>query len=593
MEAKLISRESNSCFAENSRYKIENGQFGRMEEIKDGDGDKVLKFVPYGMAILVKKVIVDMEKAEKYLILEVTDSHGKITEVKMPRENMTEQKITELVKYGAQINKKSASILISCLENLEQKAPLCYQHKETGFSFLGDVQVFKGYRLYSKEKQLNSSYAGTLKIEPKGRFDTWLKMIKENVLGTKMEVILASSLAAVLFDYVHDVFPTENLIISLYGGSSSGKSTALNLAVSTGALPTTTENSLLLTFLDTENAIMKRLVSGYPIGIDEATILKKDITRLLYAMSNGKERSRLTKNLDMADSSEFHTTIFTSSEISLFSLADSNEGLRVRVLELSEVWTKSKDSADEIKRVTKNHYGHAVPRLAEYLLKQGKDRVARLCSAWTEKFLDFGERENGNVLYERLAKKIGIILATAELSETVFGICFDIEALMKVFSDQMQSRPEEYDCGVKAYNAIIDYATSHPEEFGKNIPIKDSQVYKKNGFYGSASIRTLYDGTTSETVLYIKKETFDMVLDKNRFRDSKVVLRRLKELGVLISEKDRYISKFHVAKEGEAILVKGYRFYVPDGEIPMEDEWIEEDMQQNKKKRKKVGGKIQ
>ena len=134
----------------------------------------------------------------------------------------------------------------------------------------------------------------------------------------KLEVILASALSAVTFDFVHDIFPTENLIISLYGGSSTGKSTALNLAVSTGALPTTTEDSLLLTFLDTENSLMRRMVSGFPIGIDEATTLKKDITRLLYAIANGKERSRLTKNLDIAEASEFHTTIFTSSEISIF-----------------------------------------------------------------------------------------------------------------------------------------------------------------------------------------------------------------------------------------------------------------------------------
>ena len=95
---------------------------------------------------------------------------------------------------------------------------------------------------------------------------------------------------------------------------------------------------------------MRRMVSGFPIGIDEATTLKKDITRLLYAIANGKERSRLTKSLDIAEASEFHTTIFTSSEISIFSLADNNEGLQVRVIELSETWTKDSDSSDEIKR---------------------------------------------------------------------------------------------------------------------------------------------------------------------------------------------------------------------------------------------------
>ena len=108
---------------------------------------------------------------------------------------------------------------------------------------VGSVQVFKGFHLYCNDKHINSTYAGSLKIEPQGSFEAWRRMVNQEVLGSKLEVILASALSAVTFDFVNDIFPTENLIISLYGGSSTGKSTALNLAVSTGALPTTTEES--------------------------------------------------------------------------------------------------------------------------------------------------------------------------------------------------------------------------------------------------------------------------------------------------------------------------------------------------------------
>lgn len=104
MEAKLILRQGTSPFTENYRYKIQDGKYGRMEEVKDEAGDKILKFVPYGMAIRMKEVVINMETAEKHLVLQVPDSHGNITEVKMPREYLTEQKITDLVKYGAQVN---------------------------------------------------------------------------------------------------------------------------------------------------------------------------------------------------------------------------------------------------------------------------------------------------------------------------------------------------------------------------------------------------------------------------------------------------------------------------------------------------------
>lgn len=89
----------------------------------------------------------------------------------------------------------------------------------------------------------------------------------------------------------------------------------------------------------------------------------------------------------------------------------------------------------------------------------------------------------------------------------------------------------------------------------------------------------MYDGSTSSTVLHIKKDVFEMILDKNKFRDPKIVLKRLKELGVLVSDKDRYISKFTVAKDGENILVRGYRLYVPNDETPINDEGVTTDGQ--------------
>ena len=61
MEAKLILRQGTSPFTENYRYKIQDGKYGRMEEVKDEAGDKVLKFIPYGMSILVKEILISMD----------------------------------------------------------------------------------------------------------------------------------------------------------------------------------------------------------------------------------------------------------------------------------------------------------------------------------------------------------------------------------------------------------------------------------------------------------------------------------------------------------------------------------------------------
>ena len=53
---------------------------------------------------------------------------------------------------------------------------------------------------------------------PTGSFEIWEKMIREEVLGTDMEIILAIASAAPLIDYFHEILHTGNLLISLVGG---------------------------------------------------------------------------------------------------------------------------------------------------------------------------------------------------------------------------------------------------------------------------------------------------------------------------------------------------------------------------------------
>ena len=585
MKARIISTEIKvkEGFVPHPDHGIRKGKYGywRTKENKDGSGTTT-RFHPLGRAIEVKTVLLNMETAEKTLRLVVTDLHGVKTEVDMPRELMTEYKLPELVKFGAQVNKSTAPDLICCLENLEVMAPVVYEYRKTGFDILNGEKVFKSYELIS-ESGIEGFYVGDVKIEPHGSLETWLDMVRAEVMGSKMEVVLAMALSSVVFDYVHSVFPTENLVVALTGLSSSGKTTALNLAVSTGALPVTTDNSLLLTFLDTELSIMHRMLSGYCIGIDEgSTLKKKDTTKLLYSIANGKERARMTKNLGMAESVSFHSVVFTSSETSLLAQADNNGGLRVRVLELSEVWTKSAESSDRIKRIVSENYGWAVPEMARYLLDKTQEEIAEKCRWWTDVFKKQKKDNADSVLLDRMSKKIGIILATAEIAEEVFSFDFDISRICEFFAEQVLVNPQEYDIGIRAYSILIAYYTAHPEEFGENLPSTVDQIYRKNGYVGRGKFTTLYDGSESTKILHIKQETFEKIMDDNRFPDIKSVLTRLRELNLLVSDKDRLVSKLKLGTNESPVYTTGYRFRLRNCEkqetkfVPADTEHMEQ-----------------
>lgn len=585
MKARIVSTdlEMDVGYVPHPGYGIHKGHYGFWTIKKNKAGEITERFFnPIGLALEVKEVLINIETAEKTLRLLITDLSGMQIEVDMPRELMTVYKLPELVKYGAQVTKDDAPVLINCLENLEVSAPVSYEYKKTGFDIFNGELVFKANTLITKS-DMKGSYIGDVKIEPRGSREVWLDMVRTEVMGTKLEVILSMALSSVVFDFVHQQFPAENLVVALTGLSSSGKTTALNLAVSTGALPVTADNSLLLTFLDTELSIMHRMMSGYCVGIDEgSTLKKKDTTKILYSIANGKERARMTKTLEMAESVSFHSVVFTSSETSLLAQADNNAGLRVRVLELSAVWTKSAESSDKIKEVVTENYGWAIPEMAEYLLNKEPEKIVKRCKYWTEVFKEYKSENSDIVLLGRLAKKMGIILATAEIAEEVFGLQFDTEKICEFLVEQVLVNPQEYDIGIRAYSVIIAYYTAHPEEFGENLPSIVDQIYRKNGYVSRGKFTTLYDGTQSTKILHIKQETFEKVMDDNRFPDIKSVLVRLRELNLLVSDKDRLVSKLKLGTSESPVYTTGYRFRLRDCEkqetkfVPADDEHMKQ-----------------
>ncbi len=538
---------------------IVDGQYGFYTRPKK-EGDKP-QFVPCGSAVEVQEVVIDIETMKRKLKLISYDYSGRGTQITFHRNMMTEQGILALTEYGAQVDKKSAPTLLKCIENEEMKAPVTYEHSSLGFSQYENQLIFKG----NKAINIKSNYIGESDIKPKGSYKKWRNMIKKEVLGSPLEIILASALSSTVLDFIHDEYPTDNILLSLVGGSSSGKTTALNLAVSVGGSPALSGRSLMLSFIDTELSIVHKICSAFPAGIDEFTAIgNQGIKKLLYTLANGSERSRMNKNLKLNETKEFHTAIFMSSEYSILSSAGTHEGLIARVLEFSNIeWTTSGASADEIKKICLSNYGWAVPKMAKYLLEVNKQDLIHLCEEYTELFLEKQESENGVII--RMSKKIGLILATAHIAEDIFGFEFDLDRMICFFNKNIKMNPEDFDNALKAYEAVISYVVERPTEFGENLndgTLQTNDVYYKSGRieYSDAPVE-LYDGTISEADVFIKKVLFDRILFSMNFYDTKSILKRLDTLGLLFRpEKDRLYCRVKLGVD--EIVVKGYRLRI-------------------------------
>ena len=565
-----INEERGKAFLRHPDCKIVDHQYGHMSKPKKKEDRPV--FVPCGSAVEVKKVLVELETMKRVLKIIVYDCRGNGTEVDISRNMLTEQNILNLTEYGAQVDKKTAGILIKCIENEEADAPVVFQHKRLGFSLYGDKQIFKGDKGYD----ITSEYVGGLEIEPRGSMKEWKKMIREEVLGTPLEVVLAGALSAVVLDYIHQDYPMDNIMMSLVGNSSSGKTTALNLAVSAGARPVSSGKSFMMSFIDTELSIIHKLSSAYPAGIDEFTAVShKNMTKFLYTVANGSERSRMNKNLDMVETNEFHTSVFMSSECSILASADDYEGLMARVMEFENIqWTKSARSADAIKKASLSNYGWAVPRMAKYLLQIEKESLVEFCEEETASFLE--NIENKNPLMVRMAKKVGVILATVEIAKEALKINLDRDMIVKFFIENLKLSKEDYDIGLKAYDAIIAYVIERPDEFGETInnsKVPVTEAYYKSGKYKKSKRVLLCDGCVSESAVFIKEFTFEKILEKKGMRDSKAVLHRLRDLGLLVCEKDRLKSKEHLGLEDT--VVSGYTVRIKTDDKESDDSKIQ------------------
>lgn len=525
----IISKASdtNENYLIQEKYGIKNGKYGIFERKKDST-----TFIPKGSAIYVDKIINRIDTGEKFLMLHFYDSQGCKVKTTFPRKDLTETGIMALLGFGAQILKQDARALITSIMNQEPNAPYRLEHKKLGFSIYDGKTVFLARNAIGAD----SKYDGKLKIGKTGKYKKWNEMIKEEVIGNiPLEFILAVAGSGIFTDYLRDKVQVENVIVNLVGESSTGKSTAGLLLVSCGAKPTFQGNSLALNFSDTQNAILASIPSSYPVLIDEGSLCRYNPTSFLYNISSGKEKERLTKNLDKADASYFSTAIVTTSEKSLLSMADENSGLLVRVLEIENVvWPKSTESSDKIKNIISRYY-HFHKLLVENSKQQG----------------------HYNNLTERACKQYALILLSASFIEDVIGIRLHIDELINFIETHSPIKEENrVDIGQRALSYLMQYISEHYSQFCIEGDSADFVPKDCAGPITKVCPSTLIDETPYSKRLYITNIKLTAILYAGQFPDIKVILKRWKKEGILKSEKDRYISDIQIVKDMPK--VKGY-----------------------------------
>ena len=494
------------------------------------EGDKTANLLKLG----IPELNIDTGK----ITLPITTTYmGQTIELNVPKDRVSSKReIIKLSADGADVNEINAKHHINAIAYQEKHLGMIRNiHSEIGYCMCNGKEVFKLYDAIN----IDSRYCGSLDIKPKGTLDEYLKDIKNLVMPYRnMSLAFALGVSSAVVAKLNKSGEDINTLLAHFvTESSKGKSTATMLAISVWANPNLGVGGLYNTWNSTENALITSLTGNYGVAyaLDELSMSKiEDTTSLIYNIVGGKDKARLTKEIELRKSGTWATTIISNGEASILSRAKNNTGLEVRTLELEGVvWTEDAKHSDEVKALANRNYGVFGYSFAEKLVNYPIDKLKLLFKNEKKIFLE-KLKESGTVdnMIERTSSKYALVTLTATLINAGYkdyGISLDIEGIRELLVETEVKSIQRRGIKRKAEDWLIQYVETNASKF-------------KCGKEGTPNVD--YWGTRRELAngeleIAILKNRFEEIMKQGKFEDKNVVLDQLKKEGKLDYEKGR------------------------------------------------------
>ncbi|MFR2797458.1 DUF927 domain-containing protein [Romboutsia timonensis] len=481
---------------------------------------------------------IDTDKIEFVISTKYLDKEVDFT---IPRsEALTKKGILKLAEKGAKVNEYNAKYHIQSLEWQEEMiGSTSNSHSELGYFLYEGNEIFK----LQKGININSTYVGNLDLKPKGALLEYLQEIRYHVSqypSTSLAWVIGLSSAVV--SMLHKLnLDINTLLVHFVGESSKGKSTATMLSISPWGNPKLGINGLYNSWNATENALISALSGNHGVAyaLDELSMTKiENLTSLIYNITSGKDKARLTKEIELRESGTWITTIISNGEASILSKSNKNTGLDIRVLELEDIeWTIDAEHSESIKEFVNRCHGILGQDFAKKLIYTDNSDLIKIFHFERNKFIE--ELENLGIIdnkIERTSSKYAIILTTAVLINRFYitsDIRLDIDKIREILIKTEITSIERRGLEKRAEDYLMQVIESNSSKF------KNGRDDKTNVDYWG-TMRELSNGQIEVAIL---KNKFDEIMKQGRFEDPKVVIKQLKEEGKLDHENGRLTRK--------------------------------------------------
>lgn len=497
--------------------------------------DGAVKRVKICEAIFIENVIKELDSGEYYIIL-VSKVNGEYIGKMFRMDVLMPQNLLKLIRYGISIPTKFEHMISRYLLRLKEEIEPINVFSNVGWH--KDDKSNLEFRLESLISDDSSKIAMLDKQNLKfnvtcnGTLENWIDICKKEVIGNvQLETALCFGFSAPIVGYLYRTTGYhDTLLIHLVGNSTTGKTTAGNLAVCAFGKPDSKEQGLSRTWNGTPNAIIRSLGGnfGIPLVLDEFSMVRnRSMNSEVYTIVEGQDKARLSPDtIEPIDRPRWATTVISTGEQSIFSKTSNNAGLRVRLLQFDGVkWTKSAKNADNIKSVISENYGHAGVEFAKYIFAKGTNIIDEKVKYWNNQCMTKIPDSN---FKDRIAKKYAIIMTGGDIANEALDLGMDLDKVLDFLVDNENDNMLDRDLAEKAFNDISEVVIQNMSKFiikGINFSPKDcwGKIDTNGGYY---------------KVVFLKN-ILEKQLIRLGYEDARVVIREWKQKGYLITEKDK------------------------------------------------------
>ena len=402
--------------------------------------------------------------------------------------------ISLLTKYGLIMDidyaGKLSKYIFKCIAGLSAKEKI----NAIGFMVQGSELLFRGY---DEEPQILMYTEGVTIV-------TYVEILNPLLTNSALMFALCCSCASLFLAYLSMVcgIPLMSFIISFYGRSTTGKSTAQTLMASVFTDPK--DKKLYIPFFGTLNAIVKNLTQkfGVPQLFDEATVASGvNMEDLLYMITLEQDKNRCNSNSELRIPDTWKLIAITSSENRLLSKSRMhNRGLDARLLSFELKFTDNREHSDAIHGFCNRYYGILGKALSEQLLCADRDAITQQYDECKETMRNVIDDIESFDLAERLINEYAVILLAGK-TLVELGVNIDINGIVAIMAENCNSIREITDIAEKYYQHLISYAILHPYAEG----IKKDEQTNTTAFIDEIFLRIIESYGASNPELVIKE----------------------------------------------------------------------------------------